>query len=254
MQQKSTDVFLTASWEYLAMLNYEVDPEVLETVLPPYTSLDLYNGKALVSVVGFLFKNTRVLGLQWPGHTNFEEVNLRYYLKHFDGEKWKRGVGFVSEIVPRSFIATAANVLYNEHYRSARMFHLVKEEANKLVVEYNWKIRNREWNSIQIEAYTELQDIMPGTEEEFILEHYYGYNELNKSVTIEYEVQHPRWQVYPVKNFLLNADIAHLYGPAFVPFIQGVKPHSVFLAKGSAVTIRKPSRIKTAAVSLPTQH
>lgn len=241
-------VFLSAKWEYLAMLNYEVDPSVLMEHLPPYTELDLFEGKALVSVVGFLFNNTKVMGIQWPGHTHFEEVNLRYYVKHFDGSQWKRGVGFVSEIVPKPLISVTANVLYNEHYSTARMFHLIKEDKNKLLVEYNWKQKNKTWNSIQIQADNILQDIEENSEADFILEHYFGYNELNKKTTIEYAVEHPRWQVYPVTNFVIKADIENLYGSAFVPFIKGVQPHSVFLARGSDVIVRKPVKIKKYAL------
>jgi uncharacterized protein YqjF (DUF2071 family) len=112
----SQKIFLSAHWQYLAMLNYEVDPAVLQPYLPPYTELDLFEGKALVSVVGFLFNDTRVLGVQWPFHTSFNEVNLRFYVKHFDGNKWKRGTAFISEIVPKIMIAKMANALYNEHY------------------------------------------------------------------------------------------------------------------------------------------
>jgi uncharacterized protein YqjF (DUF2071 family) len=42
-------------------------------------------------MVGFVFKDTRVLGIKWPFHVNFEEVNLRFYVRHFDGKEWKGG-------------------------------------------------------------------------------------------------------------------------------------------------------------------
>lgn len=244
MQKK---IFLSATWQYLVMLNYEVDAAILEPHLPPYTILDLYNGKALVSVVGFLFNNTKVLGISWPGHTNFEEVNLRFYVRYFDGKNWKRGTVFISEIVPKIAIATAANALYNEHYSTANMFHRIQEVNNQLLIEYHWKKKNRQWNCITVQAGTALQDIEMGSEEEFILEHYYGYNGLNKNTTIEYAVEHPRWQVHPVTSYTLKADIANLYGAPFVPFIDRVTPHSVFLAIGSAVIVRKPLKIKAAA-------
>jgi len=241
MKQK---IFLSATWEYLAMLNYEVDPAVLQPHLPPHTAIDFFEGKALVSVVGFLFNNTKVLGIPWPWHSNFEEVNLRYYIKHFDGQVWKRGVGFVSEIVPKPMIASIANTLYNEHYSTAKMFHNIRQVNNQLLVEYNWKKKNQHWNSIEIQAGTALENIQPNSEEEFILEHYFGYNQLNATTTIEYAVEHPRWQVYPVTNFLLKCDVEKLYGASFVPYIEGVKPHSVFLAKGSNVIVRKPVKIR----------
>ncbi len=237
-------VFLSAQWQYLAMLNYEVDPAILKIHLPPYTEIDFFNGKALVSIVGFLFNNTKVLGVPWPLHTNFEEVNLRYYIKHFDAHQWKRGVGFVSEIVPQPIISSIANVLYNEHYSTAKMNHLVTETSDSIKVAYQWKKRNQSWNEIAVEAGNTLQDIAVGSEEEFILEHYFGYNQLNPTTTIEYAVEHPRWQVYTVQNFHLNCDVAALYGKEFIPFITNVAPHSVYLAKGSPVIVRRPSYIK----------
>ncbi len=240
MQQK---IFLSATWEYLAMLNYEVDPAILLPHLPPYTEIDFFNGKALVSIVGFLFNNTKVLGIEWPWHTHFEEVNLRYYIKHFDGNGWKRGVGFVSEIVPKPLIAHMANILYNEHYSTAKMSHMIKEENDELTAEYKWKSSKQSWNRIWIQAKKSLQNISHGSEEEFIFEHYFGYNKLNNRTTIEYSIAHPRWQVYPVTDFFLQADIKNLYGSPFVPFIEGIKPHSVFLAKGSDIIVHKPVKI-----------
>jgi uncharacterized protein YqjF (DUF2071 family) len=236
-------IFLSATWENLAMLNYEVDPKVLQPYLPPHTELDVFEGKTLVSIVGFSFNNTRVMGIQWPWHTNFDEVNLRFYVKYFDGQQWKRGAAFISEIVPRPIIAVTANILYNEHYSTATMFHNIREVNNKFLVEYSWKKKKQHWNSIEIQAETELQNILPGSEAEFILEHYFGYNALNENTTIEYAVEHPRWQIYPVNSYFLQCDVERLYGGAFVPFIKDIKPHSVFLAKGSGIVVGKPVKI-----------
>jgi uncharacterized protein len=236
--------FLTANWEYLAMFNYEVDPSVLARHLPLYTEIDYFEGKALVSVVGFLFNDTKVAKIKWPGHVNFEEVNLRYYVRHFDGIKWKRGVGFVSEIVPKPLIAGMANFLYNEHYSTARMEHSVALDNDILSVEYKWKKKKQDWNSMNLKAGSQLKDIEEGSEAEFIFEHYCGYNKLNSHTTIEYAVAHPRWQVYPVITSSLQCDVEKLYGKEFVPFIIDKEPQSVFLARGSKVSIGSPIRIK----------
>lgn len=236
--------FLSAKWEYLAMFNYEVDAAILAPHLPPHTELDLYEGKAIVSVVGFMFNNTKVLGLQWSGFVNFEEVNLRYYIKHFDGREWKRGVGFISEIVPKKLIAIMANACYNEHYSTAKMRHLISQKDDEIEVSFDWKKKQQHWNRMWVKANATLQDIMPGSEEEFIFEHYYGYNKLNSKTSIEYSLAHPRWQVFPVKDYKLDCKVAALYGAEFVPFIEAVKPQSVYLAKGSEVFVKMPKRIK----------
>lgn len=225
------------------MFNYEVDQAVLLPHLPPFTQLDLYNGKAVVSVVGFLFNSTKVLGVKWPGFVNFEEVNLRYYIKYFDGKTWKRGVGFISEIVPKRLVAGMANLFYNEHYSTAKMEHAIHQNEDELHVSYSWQKKNQRSNSMWVKASPILADILVGSEEEFIFEHYFGYNKLNDATTIEYSLAHPRWQVYPVEGYGLDCDVKELYGESFAPFIQHVKPHSVFLAKGSQVSVRMPKRL-----------
>ncbi len=236
-------IFLSARWEYLAMFNYEVDKEILLPHLPPFTELDLYNGKAIVSVVGFLFNNTRVMGIKWPGFVNFEEINLRYYIKYFDGKNWKRGVGFISEIVPSTIVAGIANLFYNEHYSTAILNHSIQNENDELKISYKWKKKNQDWNQMMIQAHSALTDIVHGSEEEYIFEHYYGYNKLNEKTTIEYSLSHPRWQVYQVTKSKLDCDVEKLYGKSFVPFIQDVQPMSVFLAKGSDVYVKMPKKL-----------
>ncbi len=228
-------VFLSAEWNYLAMLNYRVPEEILIPHLPAGTELDKRDGHAMMSVVGFLFNKTRVLGLQWPFHTNFEEVNLRFYIRHFDGKEWKRGVAFISEIVPSPAIAFIAKRLYNEPYRSMRMKHKLYTTANELSVEYSWK-NNGNWNSITVTAEAGEKEIETNSDAEFILEHYWGYNQISKNKTVEYQVEHPRWKIFPVKN---HRFICNTYAEPFASYLKAA-PHSVFLARGSEVIVRKP--------------
>ena len=92
------------------MLNFGIDPEIVRPLIPPGTELDLWQGRALVSVVGFRFLNTRVLGLPIPFHRNFEELNLRFYVRRRAEGGWRRGVVFIREVVPRRAIAIVARV------------------------------------------------------------------------------------------------------------------------------------------------
>ena len=75
-----TGKFLTAEWRHIAMLNYEVDPAVLIPHVPKGTELDAHGGRHFLSLVGFLFLDTHVLGLPALFHQNFEEINLRFYV------------------------------------------------------------------------------------------------------------------------------------------------------------------------------
>jgi uncharacterized protein len=235
--------FLTANWLNLIMLNYEVDPAVLKPYIPAGTELDLWEGKALVSVVGFLFHDTRVLGVRWPFHVNFEEVNLRFYVRYFDGEVWKRGAVFISELVPKRPIALIANKLYREHYRTLPMRHAIRrlgEDETQYL--YEWKLNHR-WNKLGAVVSDEPTHIAPGSAEEFIFEHYWGYNIWDAVTTMQYEVAHISWLTRRVTDYVFDADVAALYGDAFVPYLQG-KPYSAFFANGSAIRVRKGKKIK----------
>ena len=101
--------FLNAEWRKLAIANYVIDPRVLEKYVPPGTELDLWQDKCYVSLIGFMFLNTRLLGFKIPFHSNFEEVNLRFYVRRFENNAWKRGVVFIKEIVPKPALTFVAN-------------------------------------------------------------------------------------------------------------------------------------------------
>lgn len=234
-------VFLSARWEYLAMLNYAVPKTLLEPHLPKGTELDLWQGDAMVSMVGFLFNQTKVFGVSWPLHTNFEEINLRLYVRRKHGNTWKRGVAFVSEIVPRPAIAIIANALYNEHYRYMPTRHSINMGNTATEVSYGWK-HDGHWNSLGITAQNLSVPMQNGSIEAFIFEHFWGYNQLNKNTTIEYGVEHESWQIMPVISHFFNCEVEKIYGPQWLPFLTN-KPHSVMLAKGSEVIVRKPQRL-----------
>lgn len=234
--------FLKAHWTNLLMLNYEVNPEILKPYLPAYTVLDLWQGKALVSMVGFLFEETSVLGIKWPWHVNFEEVNLRFYVRHFDGKEWRRGAVFISEIVPKALIAIIANSLYKEHYKALKMRHSITPVANDHTeFLYEWKLKGN-WNKLGGTVNNITEIIRSGSPEEFIFEHYWGYNSRGKTITMEYQVEHISWEVSQVINPVFEADIAAFYGKEFGPYLS-VKPYSAFFAKGSPICVRMGAKL-----------
>jgi uncharacterized protein YqjF (DUF2071 family) len=231
-------IFLTAAWRKLIMAQYAVDPAILAPWLPP----GLYQSRCYVSLVGFLFDRVRVLGLPIPFHTRFEEVNLRFYVARTepDGTR-KRGVVFIREFVPRAAITVIANSLYEEPYATLPMRHSIVATPGVLTVSYSWR-HTGTWHSVAAEADPTPQPIIPGSEEEFITEHYWGYTKRSRGTTSEYAVQHPRWQVYPIRQFGGKADFAALYGPAFAS-LNGRPPDSMLLAEGSAVTVTTGARL-----------
>jgi hypothetical protein len=231
-----SSTFLSASWRRLVFLNYRVDPEVLKPYVPAHTELDIWNGTCYVSVVGFMFLNTRLKGFKIPWHVDFEEVNLRFYVRRNDpATGWKRGVVFISEIVPKPAIAWVANGIYREHYAARPMRHNWEETPETLKVEYHWRHAGR-WNGIGVQVAPGPVDLKPGSEAEFITEHYWGYSQRDRRRTVEYQVDHPRWQVYPVESWFCDVDFSGVYGPAFAG-LREADPLSVFLAEGSDVRV-----------------
>lgn len=233
--------FLKAEWRKLIMVNYEVNPDILKPYIPKGTELDFYDGKCYVSVIGFMFKNTKLLGVKVPFHINFEEVNLRFYVKRrVDGE-YKRGVVFIKEIVPKPAITFIANTIYNENYETLPMKHSWKTTEDKFKVQYQWK-KNNKWNSIVVEAENKLNDIKENSEIEFISEHYWGYAK-NKNTTTEYEVKHHKWNFYKVLNYNINVDFLSTYGKGFEA-LQSENPLSVFLIEGSDISVENKRNLK----------
>ena len=232
-------LFLTAEWRKLALAQYAVDKEILSKYLPPHCELDDWQGKYYVSLVGFMFIDVKLRGFNIPFHTDFEEVNLRFYVKFKDGDTWKRGVVFIKEFVPKPAITFVANTIYKENYQTFPMKHAWIEQEHQLEVDYRWK--NRTWHSFSVIASSKPEEIRVGSEEEFITEHYWGYTKIGPNKTSEYGVEHPRWQTYTVKDYKINADFGINYGNDF-SFLYEAKPDSVFLAEGSEIRVLKGKR------------
>lgn len=228
--------FLTAEWRKLAMANYAVDPALLKNYLPRHTEIDLWNNTCYVSLVGFMFVNTKLKGLSIPFHSKFEEVNLRFYVRYKEGHEWRRGVVFIKEIVPRHALTWVANMMYNEKYETMKMTHSLIRKHDRMEVAYSWK--KGTWHSFGVTSELNTTKIKEGSEEEFITEHYWGYTFINNIKTSEYGVEHPRWDVYPVMDYTIHVDFGLLYGNGF-SILQTTVPSSVFLAEGSEIIVRE---------------
>ena len=236
-------IFLTAEWRKLIMANYPVDPEVLRPFLPAHTELDQWKGDTYVSLVGFMFRKVRIRGVAVPFHRNFPEVNLRFYVRYKEGNEWKRGVVFISEIVPRPAITWVANTLFREHYINLPMRHFEKTEEGRLAIGYQWKYKGR-WNNLAVSTSVHSQPLLSGSHEEFITEHFWGYAAMDKNRTGEYQVEHPRWDIRKVRNYEIDCDFESLYGGPFSG-LGAQMPESVFLAEGSPVKIYSKKILET---------
>lgn len=215
------------------MANYPVEPAALQPFVPIRTELDFWKGEAYVSLVGFQFRQVRVKGWRIPFHTDFPEVNLRFYVRRKENGIWKRGVVFIREVVPLPAVSWTANTLFGERYLSLPMRY--EESTNGLLnVSYSWRFKGR-WNSIVVNTPVASEALQAGSQEEFITEHFWGYAN-GGGGTGEYQVAHPRWNVYPVSQYHIDCDFAALYGTPFADLNERT-PQSVFLAEGSPVQV-----------------
>ena len=250
---RAAKVFLTAEWRDLAMLSFEIDPAVLLPLVPAGTELADWQGRTLVSVVGFRFLDARIWGLAIPWHRNFEEVNLRFYVRRKTYSQWRRGVVFVRELTPRRAVATVARAIYNENFTAVPMAHRVeRDERNPAAVRgvsYHWTFRGRQ-NSLDLRVAGALQPPEAGSEARFITEHFWGYSRQRDGGTIEYRVDHPPWRIWPVREARLDCDAASLYGAGFAEALAA-QPTSAWLTDGSAVRVFRGVRVPLDLSSQP---
>jgi len=240
-----TRPFLTAEWRHLALLNFEIEPGVLAPLVPAGTELDTWQGRTFVSMVGFLFLETRVLGVPVPFHRAFEEVNLRFYVKRRADDGWRRGVVFVKEIVPRRAVALLARLLYGENYATHPMEHTIEHEpaGETRRVSYRWAAHGRE-NRLELSAQGPAAELASGSLEEFLAEQHWGYTRRRDGRTSEYRVDHPRWHVRAAASTRLDCEVTAHYGSAFVEPLSA-PPASAFLADGSEVAVFRGEIIPT---------
>ena len=244
--------FLSAEWRALLMLNYSVDRSLLEPLVPSGVVLDTHEDTVWVSVVAFMFLDTRVKGIAIPGHRDFEELNLRFYVRRDEpdpkrGLDHRRGVAFVKEVVPRMAIAGVARLMYNENYVSMPMRHeLSRRDGTPLdartplqdgdQVSYGFRSDTGEWGAVCGQVAGPAEPLEAGSHGHFIAEHYWGYARQRNGGTVEYEVTHPPWQVHPVREARIDGDLVELYGTELGAALAR-PPDTAFLAVGSEVQV-----------------
>lgn len=235
-------VFLSAEWRDLVMLNYQVDPDLLRGYVPRGTELDLFNGCAFISLVGFRFLHTKVFGaLAFPGHFDFDEINLRFYVKRYEGDDCRRGVAFIREIVPKYLVALIARLAYGENYFCHPMRHHVNAGETGAMAEFEWGV-GRKWCRLYALGSGSPAHPRKGSLEEFITEHYWGYSASRRGRSLEYRVSHTPWRVWSSTEAGFEGDGKSTYGETLGGILNR-RPDSAFIAEGSSVLIYMGSAI-----------
>jgi uncharacterized protein len=234
----STGIFLTADWRCLAMLHYEVDPSLLSELVPvpAGTELDRWNGKVFVSLIGFRFLKTKVLGISIPFHSDFDEINLRLYVRRRENNESRSDVVFIKEIVQRRAIAIMANALYNKRYVCLRTSHEIQpQNETEFTVEYGWQY-GKVQNKIAMTTAGPGKLAEDGSLEQFLAEHHWGYTSQKDGGTVEYRVAHPAWKIWKVRDAGFEGDTTGLCGSKLAAVLRG-SPSLAFVAEGSEASI-----------------
>ena len=234
MKSKTSKIFLTARWENLILISYKVSPEALAPYIPPHCEPDTIDGSAFVSLVPFDFNEIRVKSFRIPFHTNFPEINLRFYVRN----NGRRGVVFIREFVPNRLVPFVANFVYNENYSKLKMRTSYLESDGEIKVMHNVKCRKSD-EHISITAQNKPFIPPESSVERFFKEHKWGFGKSKKGGLLTYRVDHPVWAVYPVIDYAIGIDFGLLYGKNW-EFLNNEKPFSIIFTKGSEVKIYSP--------------
>jgi uncharacterized protein YqjF (DUF2071 family) len=235
--------FLTAYWKDLIFINYKIEKKILQNYLPAHLELDDFDNEHFVSVVAFKFFDTRIKGFHIPFHVNFNEINLRFYVKRKVEDLQRRGVVFIKEIVPKSAITLLANLLYKENYVTRSIVYNDEINDRYSSFKYSWNELGRK-QSMQVRSNNHSIDAPAGSKIRFITEHYFGYSRFSESNTIEYRVEHPQWKILEATDFRVDIDYEHVYGPDW-RILNDSEPDSVFIASGSPVVINPKKILKS---------
>ncbi|MBZ5650574.1 MAG: DUF2071 domain-containing protein [Acidobacteriia bacterium] len=233
---QSRRVFLTADWRDLVMLNYEVEPSLLSRYVPAGTTLDSFQGRTYLSLVGFQFCHTKLFGcLPVPFHANFDEVNLRFYVRRKEDGEDRRGVVFIAEVVPRRAIAATARLAYGENYRYCPMRHRIETEGLSKAAEYQWQVGDQ-WCRLWAQTAGPPTRPQEGSLEQFIAEHYWGYSARRTRGSLEYHVGHVPWRVWVASGAGFEGEASTLYGNELSTVLRR-RPDCAFVADGSPVAV-----------------
>ncbi|MDC0257422.1 DUF2071 domain-containing protein [Crocinitomicaceae bacterium] len=222
--------------------NYVVDPEFIKKYIPKGTELELFEGKCYVSLVAFLYSNTKLMKVPVPFHRKFEEINLRLYVKRKIGEnEWRSEVAFPKLFFPKRAVSIVANTIYKEKYETRRMNHSWSEDSEYLHTRYG--IKKGDWHNINVVTNKQAEPIAPNTPEHLFSKHYWGTAQINNEKCTVYEVDRSEWNIYKTVDSDISFDFASVFGSDFHA-LTNLEPESVQLFDGSPVTVYKKSILR----------
>lgn len=203
-------------WNKAVFLHWEVDLQELQKLVPEELEIDLYEGKAWVSMVAFTMEKIRPRLLPaFAPISNFDEINIRTYVKN----KNKTGVYFLSIEAGNSFSSKLASTLSQLPYRYSKM----KRKGSVFQAE------NKQFNDKMRVNYKVGQEVKEKNGlDNWLTERYSLFQDTGNSIN-EFEIHHIEWPIYKVDLKELQIDY-----PRFQELINNT-PNKVHYSTGVQV-------------------
>jgi len=238
--ETNSRIFMKGNWEHLVIQTFTCNPEILKEYLPNDIELDLYQGKALFSMVAFTFSKVSFFGIKVPFHQEFGEINFRFYARSkIDNTK---GVVFIREFAPKPLIAFVANTIYNEPFYYKNIKKNILQSATQKKVTYKFNKNNE----ISVQAHSHSKPTQKNSLQEFIVDRYIAFVKGRNNTTYQYKINHRPWQLHQIKKCKITIKVLELLPEVF----KNSEHITTYFVDGSAVTIQKGILQNKAAYAL----
>jgi uncharacterized protein YqjF (DUF2071 family) len=196
----------------------------------------------MLSLVAFHFADNRVLGVPIPFAREYDQINLRFYVRRrLEDGGWRRGVVFLRELAPAKPVVAGARFVYGERYDCVPVTARVRPpgaagtRGGRAV--YRWRDRHQV-HRLAVDFHGPAALPGPGSLEDFLTDRHFGYVSAERA-TREYRVDHPPWRVWPATDARLSHGIADAFGRRFERALDRA-PLSAFVAEGSRMELHRP--------------
>ncbi len=194
-------LLLVADWNYMFVRSFLVEPKLLQDKLNPLLDLTLFNGKALVQIVGRAIENTKIKGLA-ISPIKFFDFNLQVKVKKDE----KDGFILVKQIVPKYCVANFISRLFYAKAETLPMEEKKIIENDKMIIQQSiWK--DKELSEIQIVAEanpTPIESPFGNSRNKFVFSEENGFQ--------EFSIETEHWNSFNIEKSTFNLNHEKLYG------------------------------------------
>lgn len=192
------ELLFLADWERLLFLHYEVDATALREEVP--FEIDLWQGRALVSLVAFTMRDLRprrggrIAALPFKPIATHPFLNVRTYVKH-EGEP---GIYFMTEWLSNRLSVLLGPLVYGLPYHFARINYRHTHEQGLLEGRVEAPGQGGKFvYAGPLHSNTPFEPCPPDSLDEFLLERYTAFTACGSTRRF-FRIWHPPWAQAPV--------------------------------------------------------